>query len=476
MPPIRSFLRTAVAVCLVAFALGAGAATAGAKVSVDASLIVGPNRNVSKMLGNQAETTIAINPTNPNNIVVASNVQFGQALFKAYTLDGGATWTKDVIGDGDELGFACCDPSLSFDQYGNVFLVYLDGVKVKNVQLAMSTDGGATFHYITAVERVDKGGPNPLDKKWGAFVDQPTVVTGPGSVWVTWKEFDKNQRVMGRGAPVSGLGQVGAFGPKERVPGSRDGSFGDIVVGPSGQVMVTYQDNIPSEGPSTIFVNLDPDGLGPAGFGPAIPVTTTNVGGFDFIPPQSNRSVDAESGLAWDRSGGPHHGRVYLLYTSEEPQESNDTDIQVRHSDDQGATWSGPVRVNDDAGTNSQFNPKISLDQTSGNIAVSWHDSRNDLGAGGPGDTNGIPDDDAQFFASASLDGGASFLPNVQVSQGTSNAADSNNGVEYGDYTGLSFYGGAFYPSWADNSNSTGDNPDGQLTKFDVYTARVTIG
>jgi hypothetical protein len=475
MPPIRSFLRTASAVCLAAFALGAGASIS-ASAGPNASLIVGPNHNVSMMLGNQAETTIAINPTNPNNIVVVSNIQFGQALFKAYTTDGGVTWTKDVIADGDELGFACCDPSLSFDQYGNLFLVYLDGVKVRNVQLAMSTDGGATFHYVTAVERVDKGGPNPLDKKWGAFVDQPTVVTGPGSVWVTWKEFDKNQRIMGRGAPVSGLGQVGPFGPKERVPGSRDGSFGDIVVGPNGQVMVTYQDNIPSEGPSTIFVNLDPDGLGAEGFGPAIPVTITNVGGFDFIPAQSNRSVDSEAGLAWDRSGGPHYGRVYLMYTSEEPQESDDLDIQVRHSDDQGATWSAPVRVNDDAGTNSQFLPRISLDQTTGNVAVSWHDSRNDLGAGGPGDTNGVPDDDAQFFASASLDGGLTFLPNEQVSQGTSNAADSNNGVEYGDYTGLSFYGGAFYPSWADNSNSTGDNPDGQLTKFDVYTARVTIG
>ena len=47
---------------------------------------------------------------------------------------------------------------------------------------------------------------------------------------------------------------------------------------------------------------------------------------------------------------------MYLLYTSEEPQESNNTDIQVRHSDDQGDTWSAPVKVNDDAGTNSQFN------------------------------------------------------------------------------------------------------------------------
>ena len=47
--------------------------------------------------------------------------------------------------------------------------------------------------------------------------------------------------------------------------------------------------------------------------------------------------------------------------------------------------------------------------------------------------------------------------------------------MEYGDYTGLSYLGGSFYPSWADNSNSTGDNPDGALSKFDAYTAKVTV-
>ena len=163
------------------------------------------------------------------------------------------------------------------------------------------------------------------------------------------------------------------------------------------------------------------------------------------------------------------------MYTDENPDESNDLDVFVRHSDDQGATWSTPVRVNDDRGTNSQFLPRIALDQTTGFIAVSWHDSRNDLVTGGSGDTDGIPNDDAQLFATVSADGGLSFQPNVQVSEGTSNAADAMNGVEYGDYTGLSYLGGSFYPSWADNSNSTGDNPDGALSKFDVYTAKVTV-
>jgi hypothetical protein len=469
-------LRALLAVAAVAAVLGAGPAGASWGGTGRIALAIGPNRNVSRLPGNQAETTIAINPTNPSNIVVASNIQFGSGLFKAYSLDGGTTWNGDLIGDGDNLGLACCDPSLAFDSFGNLFLVYIDDVKFRNIQLAMSTDGGATFSFVTSVERSDNGGPNPLVHKWGAFVDQPTVVTGPDSVWVTYKYFSHNQRIQARGAPVSGLGRLGAFHKPERVPGSREGSFGDIVVGPDGQVMVTYQDNIPSEGPSTIFVNLDPDGLGPSGFDPSIPVTSTNVGGFDYIPPQSKRSVDAEAGLAWDRSGGPHTGRVYLMYTDENPNESGDTDVLVRYSDDQGATWTTPVRVNDDTGTNSQFLPRIALDQTTGFIAVSWHDSRNDLGAGGPGDTDGIPDDDAQFFATVSTDGGLTFQTNVQVSEGTSNAADAHNGVEYGDYTGLFYLGGNFYPSWADNSNSTGDNPDGTLLTFDVYTAKVTLG
>ena len=76
----------------------------------------------------------------------------------------------------------------------------------------------------------------------------------------------------------------------------------------------------------------------------------------------------------------------------EEKNESDDTNIYVRYSDDNGMTWSNGVRVNDDNTTNSQFMPKISLDQTTGQIAVVWYDSRNDLGTGGTGDTDGVPE------------------------------------------------------------------------------------
>lgn len=201
-----------------------------------------------------------------------------------------------------------------------------------------------------------------------------------------------------------------------------------------------------------------------------------NVGGFDFITPQPNRSVDSEAGLAWDNNpASAHFRRVYLVYTDETPAESNNTDIYLRYSDNNGQTWSAAVKVNDDVGTNAQFMPRIAIDPTTGNIAISWHDCRNDLGTGGAGDRDGKRNNDAQFYATSSSDGGLTFSANVKVSAGTSSAIVAQNGIDYGDYTGLAFYNGNFFPIWADNSNSTGNNPN-TTNRFDIYTARVSLG
>jgi hypothetical protein len=239
--------------------------------------------------------------------------------------------------------------------------------------------------------------------------------------------------------------------------------------------MVTYQDRTGGQAESHIYTAVDPDGLGTAGFGRPRHAAHSHVGGFDYIPAQPNRSIDAEANLAWDRSGGAHNGRVYLVWTQEVQNESNNTDIMLQHSDDNGASWSPAVRLNDDHTTNSQYNPAIALDQTTGNVAVSWYDTRNDLGTGGSGDTDGIPNDDFQIWATDSTNGGATFAPNFRVSQGTSNAADANSSFDTGDYTHAAFVAGSFWPAWSDNSNSTGDNPDGTLHQLDLHTARVAI-
>src|SRR5438045_2302865 len=103
------------------------------------------------------------------------------------------------------------------------------------------------------------------------------------------------------------------------------------------------------------------------------------------------------------------------------------------------------------------------------------YDARDDLGTGGAGDTDGIPNTDAQLWGAFSTDGGQTFTKNIQISAGTSNSHDARNGIDYGDYSGLSFYGGIAHPAWSDNSNSTGNNPDGTLHQLDIYSASVPV-
>ncbi|HSU86326.1 MAG TPA: sialidase family protein [Chthoniobacterales bacterium] len=458
----------------ITLAAGAQSLSAG---STGITKPVPKNIDMSQSRGNEAETSVAISHTDRRLITTVSNLE-SNALFHSWSTDGGHTWQHDVIATGsDSLTSACCDAQLASDDFGNIFLTYLSSSIT--VQMAISIDGGATFQQLPFLASLPVGLPVYPWKSLaqiGQAVggDQPSIAAAAGSVWISWTSFDGS--IQASGAPVTGLGQVGAFTPVQGIPGAnRFGDYGDTAIGPDGQVFVVYQNPTGGEGPATIYGALDPDGLGSQGFGTPKVLETTNVGGFDYIPAQSGRSVDAEAGLAWDRTGGAHNGRLYHIYVSEEPQESSDTDIQSRYSDDNGTTWSTAVRVNDDTGTNSQFNPKIQLDATTGNVAVAWYDARNDLGDNGRGDTNGRPNDDIMIYSSVSKDGGLTFASNQRLSAAASNDNDALSGVDYGDYSGFAFYGSRMFFSAADNSNSTGDNPDGTLSHFDLYVAPLTV-
>ncbi len=468
-------------------------ATAVAGLALVAQLAVAPrssaqsipaNVNASRIPASQAEAAIAVNPTDPSDVVIVSNTN-GKKLFLGVSHDGGQTFLSRNIAVGGRLGNACCDPTLSWDGFGNLFLAWLDYTDSSALPVALSTDGGDTFRLLAVLHPkrpqtaasglAVRGLANGREGRREVFIDQPTVTTGPGSVWLVW---NNSGQIQATGARVSGLGGVGRFHRPETAPGTLRCNFGDIAIGPTGQVeqVCTHNRRNGGEPPTAgkIIANLDPDGFGPAGFGPPVLVGRMNVAQFDAVPPQRARTIDSEAGLAWDRTGGAHEGRLYLVYTTEHPDESDNTDIELRFSDDDGLTWSRPVMVNDDRNDGrTQMLPRVALDETSGTIAVGWHDSRNDNGDLGFGDTDGRPNSDAMYYMAFSYDGGGTFAPNVQVSAGASNATSAKSPVDFGDYTGLAFVAGVAHPAWADNSNSTGDNPAGALGSFDIYTASV---
>jgi len=176
--------------------------------------------------------------------------------------------------------------------------------------------------------------------------------------------------------------------------------------------------------------------------------------------------------LAWDRGSG----RIYLVSTSEEepPQNSNDTNIVLLTSDDDGASWSAPKRVNDDppvpGEVRSQFFPHVAVDQTTGHVAIGWQDPRNDDGG-----SDGTPNTETENYLAISTDSGATFA-NAAAADGFSKSTDTQ--TSHGDYEGVAFHNGIAYMAWADNSNTTGDNPDpdcgGGAPCMDIYVPEPT--
>src|ERR1043166_5101717 len=236
-----------------------------------------PVVNASARVGNEDETYVVVNPTNTNQVVAFSNLASENSIFRAYSTNGGSTWTRGTVA----TGVACCDAQAAWDTFGNLFMVYINS-SVNQINVILSTDGGATFSApVTAGT---------------ASVDQPSIAVGQGSVWVDW---NLSGSMVARGAPVTGLGAWGPFNPQQTIP-SGTGSFGGIAVGPGpngGKVIVTYQNPTRGQGPGTILAHGDADGLGAGGFGARVTVSDTNVGGFDFIPAQIERSIDAEAGV-----------------------------------------------------------------------------------------------------------------------------------------------------------------------------------
>ena len=346
------------------------------------------------------EPSIAIDPLNPQRMAIgwrqfdtiASN--FRQAGF-GFSVDGGATWTAGVI----DPGLFRSDPVLDWNLDGTFFYNSLDGGF--RCDVFRSDDAGATWdNGVSAF-----GG----DKQWMA-IDR-TSGPGEGNLYAAWWPDggccspDMFTRSRNDGASFETPVEIG--------DGLRRGT---ISVGPDGAVYVVghRQDDI-----ERIQVGKSTD-AGSA----ATPSTFPTVVDVDLGGPIVRGAGPNPSGMLgqiWVVADPSDASRVYVL-ASIDPEGPDPLDVYLARSTDGGATWSPPVRINDDAGSAWQWFGMLSI-APNGRLDVFWNDTRDD--------PKGF---DSVLYYASSEDHGVTWSTNQQLTPVFDPLVGFPNQNKIGDY------------------------------------------
>ena len=306
----------------------------------------GTNVNVSQAPLSQFGTTVAVDPTDPDTIVLASlggsSSDSRPGAIRAFSRDSGASWT---VVDGLPGNFGGFTPSVAFDAFGNCFLALVHDPDFGNprLELFVSTDGGATFAPVSLPELP-------------GLETNASVAAGFGSVWLAFEAYDGAVRIQTLAAPVTPSGEVGAF-THQTLSDSAEGRRPDIALRPGGAAVVAYGHGAFTQTP-TVSVQIDADGLAGAGFGPRIPIA--NIPGYPNLPRPK---------LGVDRSTG----RILLVYPDRQ-QGNGSEEIRLNFSDD-GNQWSAAITVSDPVASAKRQLPDVAVD--GGTIGIAWYDFRN---------------------------------------------------------------------------------------------------
>ncbi|MGB4781528.1 hypothetical protein [Candidatus Methylomirabilis sp.] len=409
--------------------------------------------------GNERELSIDVNPRDPNNQVVIGHAPEIPLRFKFIntfvSIDKGESWKKVTLSKAHDKqrGTFRFDPTVAFDGNGNVYVAYgvSDGENT-TVVVCKSTNGGFKYKQCTPVDT------HPDNDKWHLATGSDPFNSAQQNVYIVWNRVP-GRVLLSRSTDAGKTFSAPIVVSDAPVPTA---ASSDPAVGPRGEVYVAWID----AGTGNIFVDISFNGG--RTFGTDNLVTTINPGfinpfgfiGFKVpIPAQPHRGVHAGPTIDVDRSGGPFNGRLYITYVDLElGGVLPDTDIFVQFSDDLGRTWSARTRANDRR-TNSQFLPWLDVDQQSGVVGVAWYDARNDLA-----------NKKVEVFLAVSRDGGASFLPNIPISDGQSDRSVltfKDFGNDYLEYIGLAMFNCEAFPVWADNSRD--------INNMDLYTDQVIV-
>ena len=433
------------------------AALAAAPAARAQTIAVGPNVQVSAAhpKSGHYEVLAAADPKDASKMIVGSFIYpergttAGSIVYA--TRDGGKTWTPTL--QGAQL-FNTSDPAPAYGPGGVAYYTASslgpDGTpREKRVMLMYrSPDGGFTWEAMPAFTYSDRqyvtvdvtGGKN----HGRIYVNGNSRVPYGISDYVVFHSSDQ-------GATFKGPTTRPGFGKN-----SAD-MMGNSVVASDGAVIGVFTED------NALRVVASSDGG--ETFSPAVDVDSK-------ITPAGNRkgahnNVVGMPYMAIDPGSAAHRDNLYVVWADRRTGTSR---IFFASSSDKGKTWTASRPIDDRAAADSSdaFMPTIAVN-ADGVVGVMWYDR------------SAHPDNigwDARF--AASLDGGKTFLPSVQVSEqgntfghggefsglraGVSQrkSADGggiNIGVTLntftflgGDTNGLvAAANGLFYPVWVDN-------------------------
>jgi hypothetical protein len=417
---------------------------------------VGPNTRVSgAQTADRSESDIRINYWNANKIIAGSNNINGSGRQAQYwSTDGGNTWgnTTLALQTGDSFH---SDPTVDWTSDGVAWSTTL-GINssgtVLKLRVYRSTDNGQTWTF----DATPSGSQSAVDKQM-MWVDHSASSTYANNIYLIWHNGSPSYVARRTSAGWQPAIQVSSTESTGTTIGA------DIKTNSTGDVFAFWT----ATGNRRIAISKSTNGG--ASFGTPV-VIATSFDSYDIGIPSFNnrRALIYASGGAY-RNGTTNN--VYVAWTdlsgesgctssANEPGSNVSSTCKTRiwfsRSTDGGTTWGAPVKINNQAGSNDQFNQWLAVDETSGQIGIMYYDTIGDTGR-----------KKTDVWYQISSDGGASWGAPTKVTTAMTDetVAGAESGNQYGDYNALSGNAGVFFPSWTDRRNNGNE---------EIWTAKLT--